>query len=94
MDQKSKKKVGRPKAKVTRKQTTFSLSAYQVKQFAKAEGRLLAEDINITRSRSQTAELAIALLQTMLDSEQHKEYALETIKQHLNFEENGFCLNE
>lgn len=88
------KKLGRPKSAIKRKPAMFSLSEYQTRQFAKAEGKLKAEGLQIKRSRSETAELAIALLLNLLDSEHDKSYTLELIKQHINYEENGYQLND
>ncbi len=82
-----KKKAGRPKAKIKRKQTMFSLSEYQLEQFAKVEGKLKAEGVKITRNRSETAELALALLDFMLSDETRKSQAMIIIENRHNYEE-------
>ena len=83
-----KKKAGRPRSKIIREQTMLSLSAYQEKQFDTALGLLMINGIKIKRGRSETAELAIRVLNTLLQNDATKAQAMTIVEQYHNYEEN------
>ncbi len=87
-----KKKVGRKKALIKRRQVMSALSEYQLDKMDIAEGLLKGNRIKVTRGRSETTELAIALMTVMLKTESQKEWALGVLKDFHEYEEKN--LNE
>ncbi len=88
------KKSGRPKSIIKRKQTMFSLSEYQLEKLSRVEGKLKAEGVKIKRGRSETLELALALMDMMLSEETRKKQALVVVEQYHNYEENDPIINK
>ncbi len=81
------KKVGRRKSLIERKKVMFALSEYQIDQLEITHGLIKAGGIKLTRGRSESTELAAALLRVMLNSEEHRDFALSVLKENLEFEE-------
>ncbi len=81
------KKVGRKKSRIERKKVMFALSEYQLDQLEISHGLLKVGGVKLTRGRSETTELASALMTVMLKSEEHKAFAMSVIKDYHEYEE-------
>lgn len=84
---KTKKKVGRKKALLSRKKVMCAFTEYQLGRFAIAEGLIKANGVKLSRSRSETLELGAALLNVMLQSDEHRAFALSVINDWHEYEE-------
>ncbi len=87
------KKVGRKKSRIERKKVMFALSEYQIDQLEITHGLIKAGGVKLTRGRSEATELASALLKVMLNSEEHRAFALSVIKDYHEYEEKNLDEN-
>lgn len=76
----SRKKPGRKKAIVPRKQVMMSLSEEQLKKIDRLESELKLDEVSITRGRSEVVEIAINVLGEMLSKNATKPQILSMVK--------------
>lgn len=81
------RKAGRPKSPIERKKVLLNMSEAQNEKLTVLEGQLKAAGVGITRGRSETVELALALLEVMLHSEDQRPYAMSVLKDSAGKEE-------
>lgn len=81
------KKTGRPKSLILRKKILLNISEEQSSKLTQLEGQLKAINIGITRGRSETMELALALLEVMLHSPEQRPYAISVLTDSVGQEE-------
>ena len=81
------KKVGRKKSKVQRHQALLKFSEYQNYKLNNLELRLKLGGVKISRGRSETVELALALVDTMLKTDEVK--TLNILKDFVGFDESN-----
>ncbi|MGI2049926.1 hypothetical protein [Shewanella oncorhynchi] len=81
------KKAGRPRSLIERKKVLLNMSEAQNERLTRIEGQLKAAGIGVTRGRSETVELALALLEVMLHSEEQRPYAMTILKDSVGQEE-------
>lgn len=79
------KKVGRKKSRIKRKQALLNFSEYQNGKLNTLELKLKLAGVKISRGRSETVELALALVETMLKTDEVK--TLSILNDFVGYEE-------
>jgi sporulation protein YlmC with PRC-barrel domain len=82
-----KKKAGRKKSKIVRKQQMISISEYQSQKLSNLEGLLKSQGFKLSRGKSETVELALVVLDAMLKNDKYNIQIKSIVKDYIGYEE-------